>query len=278
MMRRILVVLDGGASDAALLDQAAALCAGWQARLDALFVRHNAASGADFMGNAFSTYGMEAVLEALADAAAEASLRANTAFERLAGEHSEAVAGRLIEVVGLPSEAMAVEGRLSDLVVLIKPDASKGYAQMSAIEAAARESGRPVLVLPAARAAEAYFDRIVIAWDGSLEASRAVTAAMPMLHGANTVHVIHAAAESGGSDSLAGLSRYLELHGIAVSTRCVDPAGERIARALIAAAVDEGADLLVMGGFGAPGWQRALGRDETTALLKEAPFALLLTH
>ena len=68
-VRRILTVIDGSDQDEALLRQALAVAQSHDARLDALFVRRNAASGGDFFGDAFSTYGMETVLEALDDAA-----------------------------------------------------------------------------------------------------------------------------------------------------------------------------------------------------------------
>ena len=63
--RRVIAVLSGSEEDTPLLSRSYAICADYEARLDALFVRRNAASGGDFLGDAFSTYGMEAVLEAL---------------------------------------------------------------------------------------------------------------------------------------------------------------------------------------------------------------------
>ena len=69
-----------------------------------------------------------------------------------------------------------------------------------------------------------------------------------------------------------------ELHDVKAATRSVDLSGRSIARALIESSSQNHADLLVMGGFGAPGWQRSLGRDETTELVKDVPFAILLAH
>ena len=159
---------------------------------------------------------------------------------------------------------MAVEGRLCDLVMLAKPDEHDAYAQLIAIEAAARESGRPVLVLPAGREATNGFNRVVIAWDGSLEAARAVSGAMPMLDAAKSVHVVHAGSESGSASSLGALARYLELHGVPCTTESVDPKSG-VPQALRSAADEATADLFVMGGFGAPGWQRVVGRDHGPA-------------
>jgi len=277
-LRRILTVLNGDKADGPMLSQSIRLASETAAKLDGLFVRRNAASGGDFLGDAFSTYGMEAVLEALDDAAARASQAAHKAFDVMADEAEADHTGRYIEYVGLPRSAMAREGRLADLVVMEKPSQKDLRNQLNAIETAAFESGRPVLVLPRDRAPDQGFSKIAIAWDGSLEATRAVTGAMPFLEEAEAVSLLHAGTDADASDQLADLAAYLAAHGVTAATRTVPLDGRSVARALIETTTSDGADLLVMGGFGAPGWQRSLGRDETTALIKKVPFAILLAH
>jgi nucleotide-binding universal stress UspA family protein len=277
-LRRVMTVLSGCSDDESLLEQGVALCEANKAHLDALFVRRNAASGGDFLGDAFSTYGMESVLEALDDAAALAAARARKAFDAMADTAPPAVVGRFVEYIGLPRSAMAAEGRLCDLILAAKPDGVDARNQLNAIETAAFESGRPVLVLPAGRTSAPTFDTIIIAWDGSLEASRAVIGAMPLLQAASTVSVIHAGADSEASEQLAAMAAYLDIHRVKAATQTVELAGRSPARALIDASTEQAADLLVMGGFGAPGWQRSLGRDDTSLLIKGTPFALLLAH
>lgn len=277
-IRRILTVLDGSEQDEPLLRQALAIAVRHGARLDGLFVRRNAASGGDFMGDAFSTYGMEAVLEALDDAAAEASKRAHEAFERVADDALPDNLGRLAEFVGLPHLALAEEGRLSDLIVMGLPGGQGANSQLNAIKTAACESGRPVLLLPAGRAADASLDKVMIAWDASLEASRAVSAALPVLARARSVKAVHAGVHEADAADLARLASYLDRHGVTASTETVNSSDRSVARALLDTAHDDGMDLLVMGGFGAPGWQFMLGRDDTTALLKDTEFAILMVH
>ena len=277
-LRRIVVMLDGSEADAPVLRQGVELCRQYAARLDALFVRRNLASGADFLGDSFSTYGMEAVLEALADAAAAASDSAHAAFNTVADEADDSVIGKFIEYVGLPDEALADEGRLCDLLVMAKPEGRAGAHQLQSISMAATQSGRPVLLLPAARDAKAGFDRMAIAWDGSLEAMRATVGAMPMLETAKAVSLLHAGGDAEASDQLSAVSAYLDLHGIVTSTSTVPLEGRSAAKALIEAATASRADLLVMGGFGAPALVRAIGRDETTGLIDGTAFALLLAH
>ena len=277
-LRRVLAVLSGSEEDGFLLEQAHAICSDYKARLEALFVRRNAASGGDFLGDAFSTYGMEAVLEALDDAAATAAQKAKASYDALADTAERERVGRFIEFVGLPRTAISREGRLADLIVMPKPSEKDLRNKLNSIETAAFESGRPVLVLPMEDEQPAHFNQVVIAWDGSLEAMHAVVGAMPFLQAARSVTLTHAGTESDAADQLAELSAYLDLHKVRTETRSVDLAGRSVARALIETSAESQADLLVMGGFGAPGWQRSLGRDETTNLIKDVPFAILLAH
>lgn len=277
-VRRILTVINGSDQDEALLRQALAVAQTHGARLDALFVRRNAASGGDFLGDAFSTYGMETVLEALDDAAAEASVRAHQAFERVADDATAERLGKFTEFVGLPEAALAQEGRLSDLIVMARPEGDSAHHQLSAVKIAACESGRPLLALPADRTPDAPLDKAMIAWDGSLEASRAVTGALPFLTRAKSVKAVHAGSDSEDSAQLSRLANYLERHGVSASTETLALDHRSTARTLVDAATEDGADLLVMGGFGAPGWLYALGRDDTTALLKGTGFAILMVH
>jgi nucleotide-binding universal stress UspA family protein len=276
--RRILTVIDGSDQDEPLLRQALAVAVRHEARLDALFVRRNAASGGDFFGDAFSTYGMETVLEALDDAAAEASVRAHQAFERVADDAPADRLGTLHEFVGLPEAALAQEGRLSDLVVMALPDGEAAHHQLNAIKIAACESGRPLLALPVGRAPEAPLDAAMIAWDGSLEASRAVAGALPALTRAKTVKAVHAGSDTADAAQLSRLANYLDRHGVSTTTETLALDHRSIARTLMEAAREDAVDVLVMGGFGAPGWLYALGRDETTALLKGTGFAILMVH
>lgn len=277
-LRRVISVLSGSEEDTPLLKKAYALCANYGARLDSLFVRRNAASGGDFLGDAFSTYGMEAVLEALDDAAVLAARKARASYDALADDAERDRLGRFIEFIGLPRSAMSQEGRLCDLLIMPKPSRQDLRNKLNSIETAAFESGRPVLVLPADGECCQRFNDIVIAWDGSLEAMHAVVGAMPFLQNAEHVTITHAGTDNEAANQLADLSDYLELHDVKSATRTVELSERSIARALIESSSQYGADLLVMGGFGAPGWQRSLGRDETTCLIKDVPFAILLAH
>jgi nucleotide-binding universal stress UspA family protein len=121
------------------------------------------------------------------------------------------------------------------------------------VEALVIESGRPILGLPLANIWTRIGSNVVVAWDGSREAARAVHDALPFLHDARTVRIISIETDPNAPCSPVSLASHLRRIGISAeidaNTRMIldTPEGEILAR------LQEGeADLLVAGAFGHP--------------------------
>ena len=138
--------------------------------------------------------------------------------------------------------------RLSDICVLPQPSSEMAMMK-DMVEAALFHSGRPVIIVPETHKAPARFNHIVIAWDGSARAARAIGDAMPLLEQAGQVDIVCVSGEPKKSFDGSDLAEYL-------STRCKNielfellmldgDIGDAIATH--AAAVS--ADLIVMGAF-----------------------------
>ena len=101
--------------------------------------------------------------------------------------------------------------------------------------------------------AESVGSTIAIAWKETAEAARAVTAAMPILAKAKKIVVLTASESSADEDAemhpAEYLTRQLAAHGFKAEAREVEPGKRSAADALIAAAHEAGADLLVMGAY-----------------------------
>jgi len=99
-------------------------------------------------------------------------------------------------------------GRVSDLIVVQRPSSSS-IQEQRCFDAAVFESGRPTLVV-GEKLPFAITDHVMIAWNGSLEASRAVLGAMPLLHLAGSVSIFAGPQERGrrrsGSSRVASLA------------------------------------------------------------------------
>jgi nucleotide-binding universal stress UspA family protein len=141
------------------------------------------------------------------------------------------------------------------------------------------EGGRPILVVPegcedfAAR-------RVLIAWDGSGRAARAVHDALPFLRAAEAVRVVAVTGEKELPEAARGadLVPHLARHRIAAELGLVPAPGGNVAEALRGEAERMGAGMIVMGGFVPSRLRELLFGGVTQDLLRQSPVPLLMAH
>ncbi|WP_426107705.1 universal stress protein [Massilia sp. TSP1-1-2] len=139
---------------------------------------------------------------------------------------------------------------------------------------------RPVLVVPAKGAIGEVGTRITVAWNGSSNAVRAITSAIPMLQRAQAVNLVVLNSEGGdqhGDTPGADIALYLARHGIRVDVTAAQAGGDA-GESLLSLAADQGADLIVMGAYGHSRFSEILlGGASRTALLT-SPIPLWMAH
>ena len=120
------------------------------------------------------------------------------------------------------------------------------------IEAALLGSGRPILIVPNFKEGGAKFDRVLVCWDGSHNAARAIADAMPFLTRAKQVEVVTVATDGRANDSMDGLciAHHLSRHGVIVEVRNIVAHGQDVSLRICSHAKQQSADLIVMGGYG----------------------------
>lgn len=180
------------------------------------------------------------------------------------------------EEVGYAPTLVARRARFFDLVVLGRSDRVVDQPHTDVVEQTLIHSGRPVLVAPAQTQTD-IGDNVAIGWNGSAEATRALTASLPFLSSARGVSIITIGDRHQGS--AAALVEYLGWHGIAGKHRhlpAVEGAG--VGQQLLSAAHDQGATLLVMGGYGHVPWREFLFGGATREVVGVSLMPLLLTH
>ena len=178
--------------------------------------------------------------------------------------------------------------RYADLVVISQYNAKdKSPSVMRDFPAyVLLHSGRPVLIVPYAPplpllAPPAAARNVLISWNASKEASRAVSAALPLLQRAGQVHVaifdaqVHAAEH--GEQPGAELTHYLARHGVKVNV-VVAHTRARESDALIDMAGEVHAGLMVAGAFGHSRYREWFLGGVTRDLLGSAPVPLLIAH
>lgn len=171
--------------------------------------------------------------------------------------------------------------RYFDMTLVEQAQPGDPQPQTSMIEAVLFESGRPVLVVPYVQRAPAGFGTVLVAWDGSVAASRAVHDALPLLAKARKVEVATVAASAGWEKPAEhlGLSmtRHLTRHGIAATTVTLTSAGD-VANTLLSHMADAGTDLLVMGGYGHSRLREIVLGGTTRAILASMTAPVLMAH
>jgi len=175
--------------------------------------------------------------------------------------------------------SFAAKARLHDLAIL---DAEERTIDLDRelIEAALFGSGRPVIVVPAGYNAFAG-RRIVIAWDGGKNATRAVNDALPFLRAAEAVEIVSVIGDKDLPTSVAGagLAVHLARHGIAVTVNDLPLRRDGdVAETLRSEAGLYRADMIVMGAYRHGPIRQWIFGGLTQAMMTLCPFPLFLAH
>lgn len=173
------------------------------------------------------------------------------------------------------------QSRFCDLLVLSQADPAHATPEVvgDLPERVMLAASRPVLVVPHMGNTAGADGPALVAWDGSREATHAVTGAVPLLQRASRVVVAHFdAPESAPRDAQAQeLLAWLAGHGITAGLE-ERPACRDVGSALLALAAEQQAALVVMGGYGHPRFRELLLGGVTRHVLKQATVPVLVSH
>lgn len=183
------------------------------------------------------------------------------------------------DVKGSEVETICRQGAVSDILVAAMPAKRIQDPFDAGLEAALLDSGRPLLLLPSGKSPELKNGNVVIAWNGSAEAARAVTAAMPLLRDAEQVSIFTAEegrVEPGMAEELA---TYLRWHGVDANVlEHGKNNGVPVEDALQTAAQKAGASLLVMGAYTHNRWRELIFGGVTRHMFSQARMPVLMAH
>ena len=180
--------------------------------------------------------------------------------------------------------AMAQSARYADLVVIGQEE--PGHTSLEAGRLTPGNmvlaSPRPVLVIPYIGAPAGFGKHILIAWNGSREACRAVADALPLLAAAERVTVMAVNPDAGNADhgALPGadLAKYLASHNVKVEAQADPGAAIDVGNELLSRAADLGADLIVMGAYGHSRAREWVFGGVTRTILSGMTMPVLMSH
>ena len=222
------------------------------------------------------------VIESHAKIAAEATERAKSDFSKLAGKHGIDPEWRTGE--GPVEEVVALNARYADLIVVGQTDPD-GDAPADSIDLPGHVviySGRPVLIVPYVGGFESVGERVLVAWNGSREAARAVNDAMPLLAHAKSVVVLAVNPEK-GPDKLgdlpgADISHHLARHGVKAEATQVFADDLDVGDMVLSRASDMGVDMIVMGGYGRSRLRELVMGGASRHLLSHMTVPVFMSH
>lgn len=189
---------------------------------------------------------------------------------------SPGLSARRIEEIDRSQARFIFHARHHDLVVLGRPH-SHDSIRDSLIETVLTRCGQPVVIAPEA-VPRGPIETVVVGWNESSAAARALSAAMPLLKTALTVVLVAIDDDDHGPDTLSEVVRQLEWHGVRATTRFVSNSKHPAAVQLLDAAEEIRAGLLVAGGYGHLALRETLLGGVTQSLIERAEIPVLLMH
>jgi len=261
-----------------VLPTATALSGLFDAHLDTLCLGVDRTQVASYYGGATSVLVQEAFSRAQEEAAAlEKSARAelDRSDVRWSCQSDIAQMADLARIVSL-------HARFSDLAIAPQPYGDgRGQDIETALEACLFDASVPVLVTPNKSGLTTLPKQVLVAWNESAEALRAVKSALPMIAKADRVHVVMVDPPAHGatrSDPGGLLSQFLARHGHKVEVEVLSRTLPRVADVIIRHAEDIEADLVVMGAYGHSRFREAVFGGATLYMLQHATRPVLMAH
>ena len=191
---------------------------------------------------------------------------------------------------GDPLKLVTRFSRHADLTVLSQEHRGNGGPGTSGAlaERVVLASGRPLLVVPYVGTYPRIGQRVMIAWDASREAARAVTDALPLLRSERCVVAVSASVRARWNGriptnglleaALSEIGGLLARHGVATEVRCDSTKDAPLADRILNRITDECADLLVMGAFGRPRVRQALFGGVTRQVMRSMTVPVFISH
>jgi len=207
--------------------------------------------------------------------------RALAQFEEIATQARVAHETRF--VCDRADDGLARQARFADLLVISQDDPDEALPDLAVHlpEYVILNSARPVLVVPRADPPAAAGGDVLLAWDGSKEASRAMSAALPLLREASTVTIAALTGPNLAADEVRNaqpdLLQFLGRHGIAPRVLIRDPQRDA-GHELLEVAAELGCGVLVMGCYGHGKLRELCLGGASRTVLAEARIPVLLAH
>jgi len=170
--------------------------------------------------------------------------------------------------------------RRFDLAIVGQPERERAATAEVVDEGVLFDSGRPVMFVPYIQKSGLKLDRVMLCWDGSRAATRAINDAMPFLEKAKQVELVIVSSKAGKANELTGadMGQHLARHGLKVEVKRITSPDIDVTSTILSYAADSSADMIVMGGYGHSRLREFILGGVTRGLLETMTVPTLMSH
>ena len=181
---------------------------------------------------------------------------------------------------GAGATPIVERARYADLTVLGQTDAGRALVSNAVPEDVVLASGRPALIVPAVGRFERIGERVLVAWNASREAARALGDALPLMADAEAVTVLSIGSTPTieNQRGMADVTRHLARHGIDATVAFRIAKDGDVGDMILSRSADYRADLIVMGAYGHSRTREWLLGGATRHLLRHMTVPVLMAH
>ncbi|WP_457089859.1 universal stress protein [Microvirga sp. P5_D2] len=277
MIRDIMVHLDGSAEDEIRLEHGQAIASAGQAHLIGIFTNLlpdlTVAMPIDV-----SAAAMQVLTELEDKARQDGDATAQRLTERLASLHVPSELRRLDEIFGALSGKVVEQARCADLFIATLPyGGTETPVWPDLVEAVLFGSGRALLLVPPGRHRQGPIQTVLVAWNGSREAARALREGMDFIEQAKRIVVL---VVDPPPDTMpwVEVEGHLARHGVVAEVATAESQDRSVADVILDEARSVSADLIIMGGYGHARLREHVFGGATRDILSAADSPLLVAH
>jgi len=277
MIRDIMVHLDGSPEDEIRLEHGQAIASAGRVHLIGIFTNllPDLTVAMPMDGGAAA---MQVLTELEDKARQDGDATAKRLTERLASLQVPSELRRLDEISGVLSAKVVEQAHCADLFIATRPDGeADSLVWTDLVEAVLFGSGRALLLVPPGRHRQGPIQTVLVAWNGSREAARALREGLPFIEQAARIVVL---VVDPPSDTMpwAEVEGHLARHGVVAEVATAESQDRRIADVILDEARSVSADLIIMGGYGHTRLREHVFGGATRDMFSAADSPMLVAH
>jgi nucleotide-binding universal stress UspA family protein len=277
-IKSILAMLNRPTDMAAILGWANRITKDIDAAADGVFLKFDAVADSALFVDGIGYLASDIAVREIAEASARAEEVAREEFECAAKRGARSRLGSLKVISNGSRSELAKLSRLYDVALTHLPEGPTFVADESLLAELLLEGGVPVFAAPRSTLCDAPLQSALVAWDASLEASRALRAALPFIKECRSVHLRSIHKKEQRDVDLKGLSQYLLRHGVEADIGAVEEDQKGAGASILAEADRLAVDFIVMGAFGHKPWREQLFGGATHDVVRCSRKPLMLAH